>query len=120
MKLTKDTFQNSPKDGEAPVDFQPFEMARKRCELHAEDATKKLMKFLSDVLPTKRISVMYFDEAPELGSHLRIFLRLVQRQLSSTKMWYTFMGTKSSISYNAPPDKCQFVTSLSCTCLTEE
>ncbi|KAF8343351.1 hypothetical protein F5887DRAFT_1212483 [Amanita rubescens] len=98
MKLAKDTFQNSPKNGEAPADFQ-------QCyELHAEDATKRLMKFLSDVLPTKRISVMYFDEAPELGSHLRIFLRLVQRQLSSTKMWYTFMGTKSSISYNAPPD----------------
>ncbi len=95
-------------------------MSSKIYELHAEDATKKLMKFLFNVLPTKRIGVMYFDEAHELGSHFWTFLRLVQHQLSSTKMWYTFMGTKSKISCDVPhPGDRQSVASLACTCLTE-
>ena len=78
------------------------------------------MEFLSTVLPTARISVMYFDEAHELGLLFLIFLRLVKHQLLSTGMWYTFMGTKSSISYHASrPGDNQFPVLLACTYLTE-
>ena len=94
-------------------------MSRKSYSLFAQEATGKLMEFLSAILPGKMISIMYFDEAHELRLHLRIFLRLVQHQLLSTKMWYVFMGTKSSISYYAPrPDKSQSPALLACTCLT--
>ncbi|KAF8240580.1 hypothetical protein L208DRAFT_1420405 [Tricholoma matsutake] len=89
--------------------------------LSAKEATKNLVEFISAVLPTKRISVMYLDKVHELGFHFWIFLCLVQHQLSSTKMWYTFMGMKLSISYYAPhPSKCQSPASLACTCLTKE
>ena len=94
-------------------------MSRKSYRLFAQEATGKLMEFLSAILPGKMISIMYFDEAHELGMHFWILLRLVQHQLSSTKMWYIFMGTKSSISYYAPrPDKSQSPALLACTCLT--
>jgi hypothetical protein len=124
MKLQVETTNNSPirgKDGK-PIssNFDPFTTSRKYYGLSAKEATKKLVEFLSAVLPAKRISVMYFDEAHELGFHFWIFLRLVQHQLSSTKMWYVFMGTKSSISYYAPrPSERQSPASLACTCLTE-
>ena len=102
------------KGGEPLPDTDLFEMSSHFFGHHAKKATEKLMEFLSDVIPGKKISVMYFDEAHELsGSHFSIFLRLVQHQLSSTKMWYTFIGTKS------PSSKRQYAASLACTCLTE-
>jgi hypothetical protein len=97
MKSDVETSKDSPirtKDGK-PV-------PRKIYELHAEEATNKLTEFLSAVPPAKRISVMYFDEAHKLGSHFWIFLSLVQYQLSHTKLWYTFIATKSSISDYGP------------------
>ena len=106
--------------GKEPANVNPFEMSRDYYKLNAKEATGKLMEFLSRVLPGK-ISVMYIDEAHELGPHLcQIFLRLVQHQPRLTRMWYTLMGTKSSISYYAPPRrKSQSAASLACTCLTE-
>ena len=107
--------------GDAPPNISTFHLSRKCYKLDAEEATRKLMEFLSRVLPEKRISVMYFDEAHKLGPHLcKIFLRIVQHQPLSTRMWYTLMGTKSSISYYAPlPRKSQSNASLAYTCLTE-
>ncbi|KAF8816611.1 hypothetical protein BYT27DRAFT_7220522 [Phlegmacium glaucopus] len=104
MKLKVETPQNSPirgKDGEVPENFKPYEISHRCYMPSAEEATKKLMEFLSHVLPTKRICIMYFDEAHELDLQLWIFLRLVQHQPLSTKMCST--GTKSSLSYYAPP-----------------
>lgn len=120
--VTTDSSPIRAKDGKPiPSDFDPFAASLKIYKCSAEEATKNLGEFLSSVLPAKRISVMYFDEAHELGLHFWIFLRLVQHQRLSMKMWYTFMGTKSSISYYAPhPSKRQSPASLVCTCLTEE
>jgi hypothetical protein len=107
------------KDGLPPSEFDPVSKAAHFYELDARKATENLVEFLSTVLPEKTISVMYFDEAHELGLHYWIFLRLVQHQLSSTKMWYTFMGTKARISYYAPPpSESQSPAFLACTCLT--
>ena len=110
------------KDGNpVPSDFDPFTASLKIYKCFAEEATKNLGEFLSSLLPAKRISVMYFDEAHELGLHFWIFLRLVQHQGLSTNMWYAFMGTKSSVSYYAPhPSERQCPASLACTCLTKE
>ena len=124
MRLKVETAQKSPSregNGDAPRNVSTFQLSRKCYQLDAEEATRKLMEFLSRVLPEKRISVMYFDEAHKLGPHLcKIFLRIVQHQPPLTKMWYTFMGTKSSISYHAPPPRKSLSTaSLACTCLTE-
>ena len=108
-------------NGEVPSDVSIFNVSRRCYELDAEEAARKLMAFLSHVLPASKISVMYFDEAHELGSHLcQIFLRLLQHQPPSIKLWYTLMGTKSSISYYAPPPrKSQYAASLACMCLIE-
>lgn len=103
LMVTTDSSPIRAKDGKLiPSDFDPFAASLKIYKRSAEEATKNLGEFLSSVLPAKRISVMYFDEAHELGLHFWIFLRLVQHQQLSMKMWYTFMGTKSSISYYAP------------------
>ncbi|KAF8347980.1 hypothetical protein F5887DRAFT_673723 [Amanita rubescens] len=93
-------------DGEVPPEVSTFNQSRKYYGIAARGATKELMEFLSRILPAKRISVTYFDEAHELGPHLcQIFLRLLQHQPLSIKMWYTLIGTKSSISYYAPPPR---------------
>lgn len=70
-------------------------------------ATENLMQFVSGLSPGGNpLCVTYFDEAHELGLRYWIMLRLLQVQKSSTRMWYVFMGTKSSVSYYAPaPDK---------------
>jgi hypothetical protein len=122
LKVITDCSPVRAKDGTPiPSDFDPFAASLKIYKRSAQEATKNLGEFLSSVLPLQRISVMYFDEAHELGLHFRIFLRLVQHQRLSTKMWYAFMGTKSSISYYAPrPSQRQSPASLACTCLTEE
>jgi hypothetical protein len=120
-----ETFNSSPIKGKdskpIPSNSDTFIWSRKMYGRSAKEATENLVKFLSDVLPAKRVSVVYFDEVHKLDLHFSIFLRLVQHQLSSTKMWYAFMGTKSSISYYAlRPSKRQSPASLACTCLTEE
>ncbi|KAF8343349.1 hypothetical protein F5887DRAFT_886857, partial [Amanita rubescens] len=91
------------KDGKpVPLDsFEHFTMSRKIYELHAKEAINKLTEFLSTVLPAKMISVMYFDEAHKLDSHFWVLLPLVEHQLR-TRMWYTFIATKSSTSYYGP------------------
>ena len=121
----KSQVQKSPIRGKGgkptPSDFNIVAMARQYYKSYAIEATNKLMEFLSAVLPTERISIMYFDEAHELGLQFWIFLRLVQHQLPLKKMWYTFMGTKSKVSYYAPrPSERQCTSSIPCTCLTEE
>jgi hypothetical protein len=67
-------------------------------------ATRKLMAFISGLFPKneKTLCVTYFDEAHELRRRLWVMLRLLQHQLLDVGMWYVFMGTKSSISYDAP------------------
>ena len=122
MKLKVYSCQTSPTRGTdgkpIPDDSQHVAIARSRYKLDVEEATKELMEFISRVLPEKRISIMYFDEAHELRSHLWIFLRLVQHQSLLTRMWYSFMGTKSNLSYYVPPPrKRQSAPSLACTCL---
>lgn len=70
---------------------------------HAEKATVDLMSFVKNLFPRGNpLCVTYFDEAHELGLSFWILLRLLQAQEPSTRMWYVFMGTKSSISYYAP------------------
>ncbi len=59
------------------------------------------MTFLSKIEP-EACCVMYFDEAHDLDKALWVLLRLVQYQEPWIKMWYIFMGTKSSVSYYAP------------------
>ena len=88
--------------------------------LYAKEAAEKLMKFLSAVLPAKWISVMYFDEAHGLRPHFWVFVDLLMHQLQSTRMWYTFMGTKSNhIHYFPRPRNGESAASLACTSLTE-
>jgi hypothetical protein len=124
MKLKVEfLMMKSPVRGEdckpIPSDFDPVSKASDIYKVSAREATENLVEFLFKVLPEKTISVMYFDEAHELGLHYWIFLRLVHHQLSSTKMWYTFMGTKSRISYYAPPpSESQSPAFFACTCLT--
>ena len=111
--------KKTPGKGMDP-DFDVDTMAGHFYGHRAKKATEKLMGFLSRVYPKQKMSVMYFDEAHELGSLVWILLRLVQHQPWFTKMWYTFMGMKSRISYYVPPpSECQSVASLACTCLTE-
>ncbi|KAK2463806.1 hypothetical protein APHAL10511_004111 [Amanita phalloides] len=105
MKAKMGTFENSPIRKDGNVVPSNFDLENKSLEFYKRDAkkaTKKLMKFLSRVLRKKQISVMYFDEAQDLDMQFCVFLRIVQHQLPSTKMWYAFMGTKSSVSYYGP------------------
>ena len=61
------------------------------------------MRFVKNLFPeTDPLCVTYFDEAHELELSFWVLLRLLQAQEPSTRMWYVFMGTKSSISYYAP------------------
>ncbi|KAF8327857.1 hypothetical protein F5887DRAFT_924568 [Amanita rubescens] len=99
-------FNDSPTrgaDGKESRDLNPGNIARHYYGLRAKKATEELMEFLSNILPEKRMSIMYFDEAQELGSLYWVFLRLVENQPYFIKMWYAFMGTKSRISDYAPP-----------------
>ena len=75
------------------------------------EATQNLMEFISGLNPeSKPLCVTYFDEAHELGSHYWVILRLLSNQSPSTKMWYVFLGTKSSVSYYAPsPKNCMYL-----------
>ena len=70
------------------------------------------MRFLSEVFPEKRMTIMYFNEAQELGLLYWVFLQIVVHQPPFIKMWYTFLGMKSRISNYAPPSESQSVASL--------
>jgi len=84
-------------------DFKSIDMARKHYGEFAKKATEDLMQFIQALSPGKNpLCVTYFDEAHELELRYWIVLRLLQAQASSTRMWYVFMGTKSSISYYNP------------------
>ena len=111
--------KNGPKrDKDGRTDIDTYERSREFYGI-AKEANERLMKFISDVLPNPRISVMYFDEAQELGLLFWVFLRLVQHQSLSVKMWYVFMGTESNVSFYSPnPSQSQFLTLCACTCLT--
>jgi hypothetical protein len=68
------------------------------------------MDFLSSLCPPQDMAVTYFDEAHNLDILYWILLRLLHNQPQSTNMWYTFMGTKSHITYYAPrPANSQFL-----------
>ena len=106
-------FNPSPARGKEPEGLAPEEIAHHYYEHRAKTATEELMRFLSDVFPEKRMTVMYFDEAQELGSLYWVILRIVAQQPSFIKMWYTFLGTKSRITdYAPPPSESQSVASL--------
>ena len=71
---------------------------------NALEAVEKLMSFLTGLHPlSSPICVTYFDETNALKNKFWILLRVLSHQPRATKMWYVFMGTKSSISYFSPP-----------------
>ena len=83
--------------------YEPMHTARAIYAEHAKEATEILMHFISNLFPDENpLCVTYFDEAHELGILFWIMLRLLQAQEFSTRMWYVFMGTKSSITYYSP------------------
>ncbi|KAF8806748.1 hypothetical protein BYT27DRAFT_7223930 [Phlegmacium glaucopus] len=70
----------------------------------ARAAVEALMEFLTCLYGGERsICVTYFDEAHELKTRFWVLLHLLSHQPATTRMWYVFMGTKSSISYFTPP-----------------
>ena len=72
----------------------------------ARAAVEVLMEFLTNLYHGEQpLCVTYFDEAHELKTRFWIMLRLLSHQPKTTRMWYVFMGTKSSISYFTPPSQ---------------
>jgi hypothetical protein len=98
--------------------FNSIEFAKEHYNRHAKNAAESLMKFLNGLFPgDKPLCVTYFDEAHELGDALWMLLRLLQVQEASVKMWYVFMGTKSSVSYYAPrPENRKSYSTSPCPC----
>jgi hypothetical protein len=95
-------------------------VADKCYEQYAKGATEDLAAFIWTLLPGEEspLCVTYFDEAHELSQAFWSLLRLLQFQALSTKMWYVFMGTKSSISYYAPtPQNGEYLAACVCACL---
>ena len=80
------------------------EQADTKLDMEVDHPNTETMAIKREVLvgehPDNRIT--YFDEAHELDNRFWILLRLLSHQSRSTRMWYVFMGTKSSISYFAP------------------
>jgi hypothetical protein len=72
----------------------------------ARAAVEALMEFLTNLYGGEQpLCVTYFDEAHELKMRFWILLRLLSHQPRMMRMWYVFMGTKSSISYFTPPSR---------------
>ena len=72
----------------------------------ARAAVEALMEFLTNLYRGEQpLCVTYFDEAHELEMRFWILLRLLSHQPRMTRMWYVFMGTKSSMSYFTPPSQ---------------
>ena len=84
-----------------PANCEPTKFAQKLYNEIVKKATADLMGFLNTIYP-QALSVTYFDEAHELGVCFWVLLRLLFNQESSIRLWYVFMGTKSSLSYYAP------------------
>jgi len=105
MKLAIEIFEKSPRPDD--LDFRNGHAIETKSELlyeKAHVAVQDLMTFLNNLHPGQYpLCVTYFDEAHELGTRFWILLRLLNNQSVETMMWYVFMGTKSSISYFAPP-----------------
>jgi hypothetical protein len=99
-------FKSPKRDADGRPDrpnWDPVRSAEQYYEKYAKKATEALMQFVQALFPGEApLCVTYFDEAHELELCFWILLRLLQSQAPSTKMWYVFMGTKSSISYYAP------------------
>lgn len=106
IKIGPERPGNSPKrpeDKNAPHVYDIVDTSQKYYE-GARVAVETLMAFLDSLYPGERpLCVTYFDEAHELQLLFWILLRLLSHQPTTIKMWYVFMGTKSSISYFTPP-----------------
>ena len=105
MKRSVDIMEESPNPNDSA--FRRGHGIETKSELFyrkADEAVQDLMTFLADFHPGRHpLCVTYFDEAHELGARFWVLLRLLNNQRVGTMMWYIFMGTKSSISYFAPP-----------------
>jgi hypothetical protein len=91
---------------ENPKSGNSIEISKLNYEAYPKKATLDLMNFLGNLLPGENpLCVTYFDDAHELRSSFWILLHLLQAQEPSTRMWYVFMSTKSSISdYDPSPE----------------
>ena len=90
-------------------DWDPATLAQQCYKRYSETATKDLVEFIQTLFPGKKnnLCVTYFDEAHELQQSFWSLLRLLQ---FSDKMWYVFMGTKSSMTYYVPtPENCEYL-----------
>ncbi|KAF8324209.1 uncharacterized protein EI90DRAFT_3076333 [Cantharellus anzutake] len=102
LKNDYSTTQKSPKREDENEDYDAIGHARDFYHRHAKAAVGNLVEFIKS-LTSNPLCVTYFDEAHELGKCFWIMLRLLQNQDDSIKMWYIFMGTKSSLTDFAPP-----------------
>lgn len=96
------------------------QLADKCYEQYAKRATQDLVAFIWTLFPGEGspLCVTYFDEAHELSQAFWSLFRLLQSQALSTKMWYVFMGTKSSTSYYAPtPQNGEYLAAFVYACL---
>ncbi|KAF8321931.1 uncharacterized protein EI90DRAFT_3078526 [Cantharellus anzutake] len=100
LKNDYSTTQKSPKREDE--NYDAIGHARDFYHRHAKAAVGNLVEFIKS-LTSNPLCVTYFDEAHELGKCFWIMLRLLQNQDDSIKMWYIFMGTKSSLTDFAPP-----------------
>jgi len=81
-------------------EFNLIRFARECYDRHAHKAFLDLMEFLNGLFPGDNpLCMTYFDEAHKLGDAFWMLMHLLQAQASSMRIWYVFMGMKSSISY---------------------
>ncbi|KAF8343175.1 uncharacterized protein EI90DRAFT_3115693 [Cantharellus anzutake] len=91
------------KEGKKGKKGGPITLARSYYAKDAKKAVEDLMEFIKTLTSgSDPLCITYFDEAHELGMCFWIMLLLLQNQKDSVRMWYVFMGTKSSITYFAP------------------
>jgi hypothetical protein len=99
FRSPKRTADGTPDDNT----FDSITFARECYGHHAQKATEALMQFIGELFPGENpLCVTYFDEAHELQDAFWMLLRILQAQAFSVRLWYVFMGTKSSISYYSP------------------
>jgi hypothetical protein len=120
-----DPFRSPRRDPDGTPDdktFNSIDFAQECYSHHAEKATKVLMQFIGELFPGENpLCVTYFDEAHELQDAFWMLLRVLQAQPSSVKVWYVFMGTKSSISYYSPrPENRESLLDISSCMLTSQ
>jgi uncharacterized protein YlbG (UPF0298 family) len=93
-------------------DFNIKTFAESCYKKHVEKHSQELMKFLNGLYPQtkKPLVVTYIDEAHNLEQSYWTLLRIVGIQDRYTRIWYIFMGTKSSLEfYNLPIFDCEFL-----------